>query len=165
MWAETSHWTCDALNRTVTTANPENKSPYEMWFGNSLPVVLLPFLKPGYCNVKRENKSQAKAHECLSLGPALNYSRDSVRVLITHRTVFITRITTWQRVSPAPPVPAQMHDSMCTEEGGSETNDKSTSNRGGGGVVDELEDGLTHLNDLDVTWGFDLDAFLQERAH
>ena len=29
-----------------------------------------------------------------------------------------------------------------------------------GGVVDELDDGLTNLNGLDVTWGFDLDAFL-----
>ena len=31
-----------------------------------------------------------------------------------------------------------------------------------GGVVDEPDDGLAHLNDLDVTWGFDLAAFLQE---
>ena len=31
-------------------------------------------------------------------------------------------------------------------------------------VVDELDNGLARLNDLDVTWGFDLDAFLQERA-
>ena len=25
LWAEASHWACDALNRTATTANPENK--------------------------------------------------------------------------------------------------------------------------------------------
>ena len=31
-------------------------------------------------------------------------------------------------------------------------------------MVDQLDDGLARLNDLDVTWGFDLDAFLQERA-
>ena len=31
-------------------------------------------------------------------------------------------------------------------------------------MVDELDDGLAHLNDLDVTWGFDLDAFMQERT-
>ena len=29
--AEVSHWTCDALNRTATTADPESKSPHEMW--------------------------------------------------------------------------------------------------------------------------------------
>ena len=33
-----------------------------------------------------------------------------------------------------------------------------------GGVVDELDDGLAHLHDLNVTWGFDLDAFMQVRA-
>ena len=32
------------------------------------------------------------------------------------------------------------------------------------GFVDELDDGLARLNDLDLTWGFDLDAFLEERA-
>ena len=37
------------------------------------------------------------------------------------------------------------------------------SDRGGGGVVDELDDDLAHLNDLGVTWSFDLDSFLQER--
>ena len=30
--------------------------------------------------------------------------------------------------------------------------------------MDELDDDLVHLNDLDLTWGFDLDAVLQERA-
>ena len=34
MCAEVSHWACDALNRTATTVNPANKSPYEMWYGN-----------------------------------------------------------------------------------------------------------------------------------
>ena len=31
-------------------------------------------------------------------------------------------------------------------------------------MVGELDDGPAHLNDPDVTWGFDLDAFLQERV-
>ena len=113
--------------------------------------------------MKRENKSQAKAQECFYLGPAANYPRASVRVLTSHRTVLITRHITWQRVSPAPPAPAQMHDSLTTEEGESEDNE-SVSDRRGGGVLDEPDDGLARLNDLDVTWGFDLDAFLQERA-
>ena len=37
LWAEASHWACDALNRTVTSANTANKSPYEMWYLNSPP--------------------------------------------------------------------------------------------------------------------------------
>ena len=151
LWAEASHWTCDALNRTATSANPENKSPYDMWYGNPPTVVIIPFLKPGYCKVKRENKSQAKAQEWFYLGTAPNYPRDSVQVLTRHHTVLVTRHTTWQRASPAPPVPAQMHDSLSTEEEGSEADDESTADRGGGGVVDELDNGLAHLNDLDVT--------------
>ena len=49
--------------------------------------------------------------------------------------------------------------------GGSKAADVSTLDRGGRGVVGELDDGLVHLNDFDVTRGFDLDAFMQERAH
>ena len=37
LWAEASHWACDALNRTATSAKPANKSPYEMWHGNPPP--------------------------------------------------------------------------------------------------------------------------------
>ena len=69
-----------------------------------------------------------------------------------------TRNITWPRVSPEPPVPAQMNDSLSMEEGESEANDGSTSDQGGRGVVDELDDGLVRLNDFDLTWGFDLDA-------
>ena len=31
LWAEAVYWACEALNRTATTFNPGNKSPYEMW--------------------------------------------------------------------------------------------------------------------------------------
>ena len=84
-------------------------------------------------------------------------------MLTTHHTVLITRHITWQRVSPTPPAPAPMHDSLSTEEGGSEADDESMSYRGGGGL-DELDDGLARLDDLDVTWGVDLDAFCRS-AH
>ena len=90
--------------------------------------------------------------------------RPLLRLLSCIVYALITRNITWQRVSPEPPVPAQMNDSLSMEEGGSEANDGSTSDQGGRGVVDELDDGLARLNDLDLTWGFDLDAFLEERA-
>ena len=90
--------------------------------------------------------------------------RPLLRLLSCIVYALITRNITWQRVSPVPPVPAQMNDSLSMEEGGSEANDGSTSDQGGRGVVDELDDGLARLNDLDLTWGFDLDAFLEERA-
>ena len=53
---------------------------------------------------------------------------------------------------------------MSTEERGSVADDESTLVQGGWGVADELIDDLAHMNDLDLTWGFDLDAFLRERA-
>ena len=98
LWAQASHWACNALNRTATTVKPENNSPYEMWYGNPPTVVLLPFLKAGKCKVKRENKSPAKAQRRFYLGPAPNYPRDPARVLTRHRTVLITRNITWQPV-------------------------------------------------------------------
>ena len=57
-----------------------------------------------------------------------------------------------------------MHEFLSKEEGGSEVDDGSTSDRGGGGVADEQDEGLARLIDLDVTWGFDLHAFLRERS-
>ena len=96
--------------------------------------------------------SQGKAQECFYLGPAPSHPRDAVRVLTKHRTLIITRHVTWQRVSPAPPVPAQMHDSLSQEEEGSKTDNESTSSRGGGGVMAEQDE------------GFDLHAFLRERS-
>lgn len=77
------------------------------------------------------------------------------------RTVLFMRNVTWQRVWPTPSVPARAKDSVPTRRVGPD--DGSTSDQGGGGVVDEQGDGLAHLNDLDVTWGFDVDAFRQER--
>ena len=126
--------------------------------------MLLPFLKLGHCKVRSESKSQAKAQECFYLGPAPSHPRDAVRVPTKHRTLLTKRHVTWQRESPAPSVPAQMHDSLSQEEEGSETDDESTPSRGVRGVMDERDEGLDRLTDLDVTWGFDLPAFLRERS-
>ena len=56
-----------------------------------------------------------------------------------------------------------MHNSLSQEEGGSEaaTRAPQTEVRGGD---DEQDEGLARLTDLDVTLGFDLDAFLRERS-
>ena len=110
--------------------------------------------------MKRENISQVKAQEYLFLGAAPNHLRDTVRVLAKHRTLLITRQVTWQGVSPAPSVPAQVHDSLSQEEG-SEADDESTSDRGVWGVLDDNDGGLDRLNDLGVTSGLDLHAVLQ----
>lgn len=74
------------------------------------------------------------------------------------RTILVTRNVTWQRVSPAPYVPGQNNDILSRKRGGAAADDESTSDRDGRGVIDELDDGLTHLNDLALTCGFDLNA-------
>ena len=62
LWAEAASWACHALNCTATTANPGDKSPYEMWYGSPPPRgAVWPFLKPAVCRVKRNNKSLPKA--------------------------------------------------------------------------------------------------------
>ena len=57
-----------------------------------------------------------------------------------------------------------MHDSLSQEAGGSDADDESTSGRGRGAVMDEQDEGLDRLTDLDVTWRFDLHAFLRGRS-
>ena len=69
---------------------------------------------------------------------------ETVRALTSHRNVLITRTITWKRVSPAPLIPAQTNDSLSTAEGGFVADDKSTSDQGGGELVDELHDDLAH---------------------
>ena len=98
LWAESMRWACDCLNRTSTTANPENKSPYEMWHGKTAVLQLLPFLKPGFCRRKRGHKLEPKAQECYYLGPSMNHPHDAMRVLTKGRIVVTTRNVTWRRI-------------------------------------------------------------------
>ena len=82
LWAEAMSWACDAYNRTATVANPENRSPYEMFYGKIPEMSPIPFLKPGYYKSKRMNKMEPKARECFYLGNARNHPRKSKRVLV-----------------------------------------------------------------------------------
>ena len=49
LWAEAMSWACDAYNRTATVANPGNRPPHEMFYGEIPQNSPIPFLKPGYC--------------------------------------------------------------------------------------------------------------------
>ena len=73
LWAEAMNWACEALNRTATTANPESKSPYEMWFGSPAPASPYAFLKPAYWRWKRQSKMMPKAESCFYVGPAFDH--------------------------------------------------------------------------------------------
>ena len=115
VWAEASHWACDTLNRIATVANPESKSQYHgMWHGSPSGSTST-FSQAWLLQGKKENKAQEKVQGCWYLCLAFNYPRHSVRVLTRHRTVLLTRNITWQRVLPAPPLPAQTNDSLSTE--------------------------------------------------
>ena len=54
--AEAMSWACDAYSRTATVANPENRSPYEMFYESIPETSPIPFLKPRYYKPERMNK-------------------------------------------------------------------------------------------------------------
>ena len=96
LWAGEASWACHALNCAATTANPGDKSPYEMWYGSPPPRrAVWPFLKPVVCRVKRNNKFQPKAQDCHCVGPGVNHPRDCM-VLIANRSKLTTRNVTWR---------------------------------------------------------------------
>ena len=73
LWAKAVHWACDALSHTVSTANPGNKSPHEMWYGTAAPASPHPFLCPAYCRWKRPSKPHPRAESCFYLGPGIDH--------------------------------------------------------------------------------------------
>ena len=150
LWAESVNWACHVLNRTSTTANPGDKSPFEMWHGYPANTAeTWPFLKPLYYKAKRENKSQPKAQEGYYLGPAINHASDAMRVISNKQTILTTRNVTWQHVPHVPTASLQQLPPInevgesAAEAGGGE---EGTSSQGGGGK--EYLD-----NNLDVTRG------------
>ena len=152
LWAEAASWACHALNCTATTANPGDKSPYEMWYGSPPPRgAVWPFLKPVVCRVKRNNKSQPKAQDCYYVGPGVNRPRDCIRVLTANRSILTTRNVTWRQVPLSPSVPSKHyrrrggvyskgrrerrgHVESRRREGGSRLGRRVRSRRHGGGA-------------------------------
>ena len=94
--AEAVQWACEALNRTATTSNPGNKSPYEMWHGKAAPASPHPFLRPGYCRWNRPSKSFPRCESSFYLGPGIDHPRDSLRMLTRANKVVETRDVTWE---------------------------------------------------------------------
>ena len=70
LWAEQANWACHVLNCTAISANPGKKTQHETWHGSPPENNLLPFLKTGFCKVRRTDKLQRKAQICWYLGPA-----------------------------------------------------------------------------------------------
>ena len=79
-------------------ANPENRSPYEIFYKKIPETSPIPFLKPGYYQSKCTNKMGPKARECFYLRPARNHPRESKRMFVDTGRVVITRNVTWAHV-------------------------------------------------------------------
>ena len=150
LWAEAVSWACHALNCTATTANPGDKSPYEMWYGSPPPRgAVWPFLKPAVCRVKRNNKSLPKAQDCYYVGPGIDHPRDCIRVLTANRSILTTRNVTWRHVPLSRPAPPQQLPPIA-EEGGSTAGEGASGERApsqGGGGVEEVLDNESDLDD------------------
>ena len=153
LWAEAVSWACHALNCTATTANPGDKSPYEMWYGLPPPRgAVWPFLKPAVCRVKRNNKSQPKAQDCYYVGPAIDHPRDCIRVLTANRSILTTRNVTWRHVPLSRLAPPQQLPPIA-EEGGSTAGEGASGERApsqGGGGAEEVLDNESDLDDTEV---------------
>ena len=98
LWSARNYWACYALNRTATSANVGDKSPFEMRFGTA-PQSPIPFLKPGYVKTKRQDKLKPKAFPCFFIGPSANRPRDSYELLLRSGNVINSRNVTWARLS------------------------------------------------------------------
>ena len=106
LWSARNYWACYAFNRTATSANVGDKSPFEMRFG-TVPKSPIPFLKPGYVKTKRQGKLRPKALPYFIIGPSANRPRDTYEVLLNSGSVVHSRNVTWARLPPSVPVSAE----------------------------------------------------------
>lgn len=95
LWAEACFWANDALNRSATEANPGRASPWSRFYGEAPPLSMLPFLKPGYCRVRRDSKAAPKAEICFYLNGGSNHPSSSFKVKLPSGAVVYTRDVTW----------------------------------------------------------------------
>ena len=123
LWAEAMHWACEAMNHTACSANPDSKSPYEMWYGEPRPARPYPFLKPAYCRWQRPSKLLPKGESCFYVGPSRDHPRDCHRVLTRAGTIQETRDVTWEVLpSQLPPLQPSLPIEVA-EEGGEDSDD------------------------------------------
>ncbi|CAM9569949.1 unnamed protein product [Ascophyllum nodosum] len=143
--AETMNWACDAYNQIATVANSGNRSPHEMFYGETPRSSPIPFLKPGFCKFKRTNKIDPKARECFYLGPARNHLNESKRVLVRTEKVIITINITWAHAPLSRPPTARstpsvegegcdrgMNREVSSFDGHTESGDDESESRGEG---------------------------------
>ena len=110
LWMESVLWASEGFNRSATTANSGMLSPHEVLFGGHPPMPILPFCKPAYDRVPRQNIMDRPARPCHFLTFRYNHGSDCFRFMYakTGRIVH-SRDVTWHqprepRISPAPTI-------------------------------------------------------------
>ena len=131
------NWACDAYNRTATVANSSNRSPHEMFYGETPQSSPIPFLKPRFCKLKPTNKMDPEVTGCFYLGPARNHPSESKRVLVRTGKIVITRNVTWAHVPLSRPPTAR---SMPSVEGEGFDRGRNREASSFGGVTESGDD-------------------------
>ena len=107
LWMESVLWASESFNRSATTANSGMLSPHEIFFGSRPPMTLLPFCKPAYHRIPRQNKMDRQARPSFFLNFGYNHGSDCFKLMDaeTGRIVH-SRDVTWHQpreplISPA----------------------------------------------------------------
>ena len=117
LWSARNYWACYALNRTETSANIGDKSPFEICFG-TVPQSPIPFLKSRYVKTKRQDKLRPEVFPCFSVGPSANCPRDTYEELLNSGSVVHSRNVTWVRLPPSASVSAENVSSVSVSRKG-----------------------------------------------
>ena len=136
LWSARNYWTCYALNRTATSANVRDKSPFELRFGTVPQSPIIPFLKPGYVKTKRQDKLRPNAFSCFFIGMSANRPRDTYKILLNSGSVGHSHNVTWAWLPPSVAVSAENVRSLSVSRKG----EKLDPTRHGQVEVDEDED-------------------------
>ena len=111
------------MNHTACAANPDSKSPYEMWYGEPCPARPYPFLKTAYCRWQRLSQLLPKGKSFVYVRPSRDHPCDCHRVLTTTGTIQETRDVTWEvLLSQLPPLQPSLLIEVV-EEGGEENDE------------------------------------------
>lgn len=89
--AQVMKWACDSFNRTATNANPNSESPYEIWYGISTKLQVLPFPQPGIYGRKRTKNCDPNDAACFLLGPGPNHPRGTMHILDVQTSAVVNR--------------------------------------------------------------------------
>ena len=74
-------WASEGLNRTVTMASSGMLSPHKVFFGGQPPMPDLPFCKPAFHRVQRQNKMDRQARPCYFLIFGYNHGSNCFKVM------------------------------------------------------------------------------------